>query len=162
MDKKIPDSPCRPLTTLNSISLSKVQSSCEWSWKHPMGLLYPVTFLKASLVFWRWKFVTDRFYGQSKLFIYLFFLNGSSVLPYMTRSPPGLGTHLGQVTVFSRLIANNFWLGQSQEKKKGSPFLPRRLPNKRGPFRFPPSPPLSATTENNGAEYEELNFRSDF
>ncbi len=27
-------------------------------------------------------------------------LNGSSVLPYMTRSPPGLGTHLGQVTVF--------------------------------------------------------------
>jgi hypothetical protein len=30
----------------------------------------------------------------------LFFLNGSSVLPYMTRSPPGLGTHLGQVYIF--------------------------------------------------------------
>jgi hypothetical protein len=30
----------------------------------------------------------------------LFFLNGSSVLLYMTRPPPGLGTPLGQVTVF--------------------------------------------------------------
>jgi hypothetical protein len=28
------------------------------------------------------------------------FLDGSSVLPYMTRPPPGLGTPLGQVTVF--------------------------------------------------------------
>ncbi len=28
------------------------------------------------------------------------FLNGSSVLPYITRSTPGLGTHLGQVTGF--------------------------------------------------------------
>jgi hypothetical protein len=27
-------------------------------------------------------------------------LNGSSVLPYITRPPPGLGTPLGQVTVF--------------------------------------------------------------
>jgi hypothetical protein len=39
------------------------------------------------------------------------FLNGSSVLPYMTRSPPtppGLGTPLGQDTVFLRLITNNF------------------------------------------------------
>jgi hypothetical protein len=34
---------------------------------------------------------------------------------------------------FSRLIANNFWLRQSQEKK-GSPFHPQRLPNKGVPF----------------------------
>ncbi len=30
----------------------------------------------------------------------LIFLNGSSVLPYMTHPPPGLGPPLGQVTVF--------------------------------------------------------------
>ncbi len=38
-------------------------------------------------------------YFLNSLFDFLV-LNGSSVLPYMTRPPPGLGTPLGQVTVF--------------------------------------------------------------
>ncbi len=48
------------------------------------------------------EFLDNRFpfHGNKSFFNFFFFLNGSSVLPYMTRPPPGLGTPLGQVTVF--------------------------------------------------------------
>jgi hypothetical protein len=76
----------------------------------------------------------------------MIFLNGSSVLPYITRSPPGLGTPLGQDTVFCGQSSITFdWNGPRE--KKSSPIVAGSLLNNWGALGSPPLPPPARPNE---------------
>jgi hypothetical protein len=65
------------------------------------------------------------------------FLNGSSVLPYMTHPRPRAGTPSWSGHRFSWLNANNFSLEGPNEKKKSDPFCSHAFPEQKGSLKIP-------------------------